>query len=96
MSKNIQPLETAEDFFAVLSMWHQQQVETLEHMMEIPAGTDVTIEGSEEHTLKLEGDALRGFKFGLTTALSLMGTLPFAPVDEDEPEPVPTSEPEQG
>lgn len=89
MSKDIQELETAEDFFAVLSLWHQQQVDTIEHMMEIPSGTDVTIEGQEVNTLKLEGDALRGFKFGLATALSLLGNLPFTAVDEDDAEPAP-------
>ena len=85
MSKDIQPLDTAEDFFAVLSLWHAKQVATLEHMMEIPEGTDVNVEGNEVHTLKLEGDAHRGFKFGIITALSLLGKLPFASVEE-EPE----------
>lgn len=87
MSEEIQELESAHDFFAVLSMWHTQQVATLEHMMEIPEGTDITVEGKDAHTLKLEGDALRGFKFGIITALNLLGELPFAPVvDEDESE----------
>lgn len=86
MSKEIQELDTAEDFYAVLSMWHAQQVDTLKHMMDIPPGTDANIEdpdGNETLTVKLEGDALQGFKVGIAAALSLLGELPFAPIEEE-------------
>lgn len=74
----------------MLSMWHAQQVDTLKHMMDIPSGTDANIEdpeGNETLTVTLEGDALTGFKVGIAAALSLLGDLPFAPIEDESEQP---------
>lgn len=83
-TSEIVPINSAEDFFAMLTVWHDQQVLTLEHMLQIPEGTEVQVNGQE--TLVLEGNVLKAFQAGIQTALQVMGKLPFDTVPADEPE----------
>ena len=72
-------------FFGLLTGWHQRQVATLNHMKDVPEGTEVTMEGDKLPPLVLSGDTLRGFQLGIETSLMELGTLPFYAETEDEP-----------
>ena len=62
-------------FVFLLSNWHQDRINILKQMMEIPQGFEVELEGEEP--MPLTGDLHKGFKIGLIVALSELGTLPF-------------------
>lgn len=81
------PMDDTATFFGVLKMWHEHQVETLKHMLTIPEGTDLEVDGQ---TVKLEGVTHLAFQAGIRTALSVFENLPFDVVNEtDEPEQTP-------
>lgn len=63
-------------FIALLKAWHFKQVATLEHMKNIPTGTEVTAE--DEAPFTLEGDTMRAFQMGIDISLAHLGVLPFA------------------
>ena len=67
-------------FIGMLRAWHENRVSTLNHMMEIPSGTEVTF--NKDEPIVLEGDLLRGFCMGITLSLMELGELPFT----DNPE----------
>lgn len=69
-------------FIFLLSNWHQDRVNILKQMMEIPQGFEVTVD--EDEPMILTGDMHKGFKIGLIVALSELGVLPF--VAETNPE----------
>lgn len=81
-SHTINDLDT---FFGLLTGWHRRQVATLNHMKDVPEGTEVTMEGDGSPPLVLSGDTLRGFQLGIETSLMELGTLPFYAETEDEP-----------
>ena len=65
-------------FVSLLAGWHGKKVETLRHMVDIPPGTEMTINDADgNRTIVLVGDYLAGFKAGLELALIEMGELPF-------------------
>lgn len=90
---NHNPVDTVEvdnidHFVAILTDWHSGKVKTLQHMAEIPPGSEMETEGGI--TVVMHGEFLDGFKAGIGLALMELGTLPFAA----EPEAVaPTDEP---
>ena len=65
----------------LLQAWHERQVKTVEHFLDVPEGQAVRIEDGEE--LILQGDGLRGYKLGLSIALFYLGHLPFSPAMEE-------------
>lgn len=69
-------------FIAILSSWHGEKVKLLEHMLEVPEGTEVNYNG--EGDLPLTGDLRKGFIIGLSLALMELGTLPFGCEYEEE------------
>ena len=71
-----------DQFVSVLTAWHTQQIDTLKHLQDIPAGTEVQMDGVDPFTL--EGDVLKGFQLGIDTCLGYLGALPFN-VDYDDP-----------
>jgi hypothetical protein len=92
---NDQPLPVApetieipdlDQFVTVLVGWHEQKVKMLEHMLQLPTGTEMTVGDDAATTLVLQGEALAGFKAGVEISLMELGILPF--VYEREPEPV--------
>lgn len=95
MSDNQEELQTINDidqFAFAVAAWHQQQVDTLQHMINIPEGSSMKMTSKDdqgnvtEKDVILEGDLLTGFKAGLETALMLLGELPFkVSVVDDEP-----------
>ena len=62
-------------FIALMQDWHAKQVATVHHFTEIPPGVEVDMEG--EAPFVLDGEILKGFKLGITMALSYLGELPF-------------------
>jgi len=72
----LKPIESIDQFFAILSAWHQQQIGTVQHFMTIPDGTEVAFDDTAA-PLVLTGEALRGFRAGLSTALEYLEALPF-------------------
>lgn len=71
------------EFIPLLQDWHARQVKTVEHFFTVPEGQVVEIEGEPEFAL--EGDTLKGFKLGLSIALSYLGQLPFSVAMEEVP-----------
>lgn len=71
-----------DEFVRTLVGWHSHKVKVLEHMAEIPTGTEVVF--NQGPPVVLEGDMLKGFCMGLNLALMELGKLPFAvEVEED-------------
>ena len=68
-------VQDIDQFIQLLSGWHQGKVQTLEHMLGVPEGIEVTF--NEEAPQILTGDLHKGFLMGLSLALMELGTLPF-------------------
>lgn len=84
------PVEHIDLFIALLFAWHERKVKMVEHMLDIPAGTEATL--NEGEPVKLEGDLLKGFQMGLSLALMELGQLPFAA--ETDPDTVDPTQPD--
>lgn len=76
-------VEDINQFVKLLSAWHSSKVDVLNHMMEIPSGTEVTFNSNEP--VVLEGNVLKGFVMGISLSLMELGELPFA-AEMEEPE----------
>lgn len=76
------PIQDINHFAALLRDWHTGKVSLLEHMLTIPDGTEMVIDGGDPKPLT--GDTLTGFKAGLSLALMELGTLPFVYETEAE------------
>ena len=61
-------------FVKLLANWHSSKVKVLEHMLLIPDGTVMELDGTDHN---LTGDMLIGFRAGLSVALAELGSLPF-------------------
>lgn len=70
------------EFIPILEDWHARQVKTVNHFLSVPEGQVVQTEGESEFALS--GDALRGFRMGISIAMHYLGTLPFSAVLEEE------------
>ena len=72
-------------FFGLLTGWHKNKVDTLNHMKDVPEGTEVSMEGDDSPPIILSGDMLAGFQLGIELSLMELGTLPFEAMPDDEP-----------
>lgn len=87
-------IQTVDEFGDLLFSWHNKQVATVRHFLEVPAGTEVQVGDKEEITL--DGDTLKGYKLGLELALYYLSTLPFDYISgEEEDVQAPTAEAEE-
>lgn len=68
-------------FVGILAAWHSKKVAVLEHMLQVPEGTEMSVDGQDP--LILTGDMLAGVKAGISIALMELGSLPF--IAETEP-----------
>ena len=68
-------VETMDDFVRLLTGWHVNKVALLNHLKEIPEGSEVSLDAEEPKILT--GDYRAGFIMGLAVALEELGTLPF-------------------
>lgn len=72
-----------DQFIQLLSGWHQTRVKSLEQMLTVPEGIEVTF--NEQAPQILSGDLHKGFVMGLSLALMELGTLPFGVELDDQP-----------
>lgn len=79
---DIKDLDT---FVAALNMWHTGAVKTIEHILDVPEGTEVEVEtkSGDMKTIALTGNTHSAFLLGITIALEQLGTLPFKVEYED-------------
>jgi hypothetical protein len=77
------PVDDMGQLINVLTAWHNHQIKTIQHLHDVPEGTEVSI--GDEDKFKLEGDALKGFKVGIQLCLNYLGTLPIVAEYDDEP-----------
>lgn len=82
----ITPPETIEitdtnQFVGLLTAWHDKKVAILEHILQVPEGTEMTVDGGTP--IILTGDMLAGVQAGISMALMELGSLPF--IAEMEP-----------
>lgn len=75
------PIPDLDTFIQLISAWHQKQVATIQHLSEVPPGTEVVVEG--EAPFKMEGDILKGFQLGINMSMQYLGILPFEAEYED-------------
>ena len=68
-------VDDLDTFAAILTDWHAAKVKTLEHMKDIPAGSEVSF--NDGPATVMEGPYLEGFKMGIELSLMELGTLPF-------------------
>lgn len=81
------PIESVDQFAFSISTWHGHVLARLNHLLEMPEGQTVTIEkeGEPAQELVLEGDAFKGFKAAMLTAIMQFDSLPFSvSVDQSE------------
>ena len=64
----------------ILFAWHSNKVASLEHMLSMPKGVEVTV--NDETPIMMTDEIHKGFIIGLTVALIELGTLPFATPDD--------------
>lgn len=77
------PVTSVDAMVGLLAAWNHKQLKLLNHMKEIPEGSEVEVEDS---TIKLEGDTLKAYKLGLSVGQELLGKLPFQIIPEMEDE----------
>lgn len=77
------PVTSVDAMVGLLAAWNHKQLKLLNHMKEIPEGSEVEVEDS---TIKLEGDTLKAYKLGLSVGQELLGKLPFQIIPETEDE----------
>lgn len=78
---NLLYIDDLDQFINILHIWHGRKVKVLEHMLTIPEGTEMALDG---FTIQLSGDAHTAFVEGIKLALHELGTLPFTVEQEDE------------
>lgn len=75
-------------FVQLIVLWHQKKVAELNHFLTIPDEGNISIiiseKGKDDQEIIMSGEALKGFKAGLQTALTALGRLPFG-VTYEEP-----------
>lgn len=68
-----------DSFVRILFTWHEDKVQLLEHVLDVPEGTTMMVKDQDESSeeIILEGDKRKAFVAGLTLALMELGRLPF-------------------
>ena len=69
------------DFLDHFVTWHNKQIDTLNHISNIPEGGEVIIGDNE--TLIMSGDVRKAFQLGINLGVSYLGDLPFVAEVED-------------
>ena len=67
-------------FMDHLTGWHESKVALLQHMLDIPDGTELILDDTK--TLILTDNTLEGFKTGVSICLMELGVLPFSSMVE--------------
>lgn len=78
---NLLYIDSLDQFINILHIWHGRKVRVLEHMLTIPEGTEMELDGK---TITLSDDVHTAFVEGIKLSLHELGTLPFTVEQEDE------------
>lgn len=84
------PINTMDQLAFLVASWFDGSHAQITQMMEVPDGTPITIQFTEDgpsEEVVLTGEALKGFRAAMVVAANIFGELPFAanvPVDEAE------------
>ena len=76
------PIQNIDHFIHLITNWHNNRVAVLQHMLTLPAGTEMQVNDAD--SVVMDGERLEGFKAGLGLALMELGDLPFV-VETVEP-----------
>ena len=75
-------VDDLEVFVTLLNQWHTSKVCMLEHVMQIPISTSVTMDN--DPPIVLEGEAHRAYIAAIQLALMELGKLPFESIPEGD------------
>lgn len=78
---NLLYIDSLDQFINILHIWHGRKVQVLQHMLNIPEGTDMEL---DDKNIQLIGDVRTAFIEGIKLSLHELGTLPFTVEQEDE------------
>ena len=78
---NLLYIDSLDQFINILHIWHGRKVQVLEHMLNIPEGTDMEL---DDKNIQLIGDVRTAFIEGIKLSLHELGTLPFTVEQKDE------------
>ena len=78
---NLLYIDSLDQFINILHIWHGRKVQVLEHMLNIPEGTDMEL---DDKNIQLIGDVRTAFIEGIKLSLHELGTLPFTVEQEDK------------
>lgn len=81
------PVESLDQFVMILTAWHSEKCQVVQHLLTIPEGSEFEVgnDGEEKTTIILTGDSMAAFKLGIEMAMMQMGELPFVAEMEDGP-----------
>ena len=77
------PIQNIDHFIHLITNWHNNRVAVLQHMLSLPAGTEMQVNATD--SVVMDGERLEGFKAGLSLALMELGDLPFVVELEEAP-----------
>ena len=77
------PIQNIDHFIYLITNWHNNRVAALQHMLSLPAGTEMQVNDTD--SVVMDGERLEGFKAGLSLALMELGDLPFVVELEEAP-----------
>lgn len=78
-------INTLEEFAYVIEAWQKNVNDQLNHLLEVPEGTNIEIgEGEDTQSKVLTGDYLEGFTLGVQLAISTLNDNPPFLKTEDE------------
>jgi hypothetical protein len=84
------PIEDIDTFAMMVDQWHGKCMEQGNRLLEIPEGTEVTVENHAEPgkviQMNLDGPYLHVFRVGVESALNVFKDLPFGASLEDAPQ----------
>lgn len=81
-------ITSLDQFAALLAHWHKHTTAVLEHMLQVPEGTELTMDNKPP--VIMTGPFRDGFCAGLSLALIEFGNLPFVLNSEDTKPNAPT------
>lgn len=74
-------ITNVDDFANIVDEWHDTVIARLEHLLEVPRGTEVEVEDCDPKVL--DGDYLDGFRLGVSLALeTIIEDAPFLRTDD--------------
>lgn len=79
--ENYTEITSIDQAIELVRQWHLERLEVLKHFLDIPEGTEVSMNG--EADIPLTGDTLKGFLMGIIVGLDEFSSFPFHTVTEE-------------